>query len=602
MIKQRLKALRDTMRQHQLHALIIPTADPHLSEYIPDRWQTRQYFSGFTGSAGVLIVQPETAQLWTDFRYWTQAAAELSGSNIELRKQEKGQNYLADLVATLPENARVGMAADMLSLAEYQRIQAAFAPKNIILWHECDLAAEIWGDARPVLPNAPVFAQKAEFVPQSAAEKLARVREKMCDLGADYHLVSALDDIAWLTNLRGSDIEFNPVFLAHLLIGADDAVLFIAPEKINAEIQAALNAANIKLQDYANVADYLTQLSGCLLLDPAKIALATVAPIYNHAKNDSGSLKILEADNPSSQFKAQKSPAEIAHIRAAMLQDGIALCGFFAELEQKLARGDVFNEYDISDLLLQHRCQREHFVSESFSTIAGFNENGAMPHYRAPVSGSLNISGNGLLLIDSGGQYHMGTTDITRVVPIGTPSAAQVRDFTLVLKAHIALATAVFPEGISSGQIDAICRLPLWQAQCDYGHGTGHGVGYFLNVHEPPQRISYHAPNTPFYAMREGMLTSNEPGLYRPNQWGIRIENLVVNQKVAQPQESEFGEYLHFETVTLCPIDTRLVDVAMLREDERAWLNAYHQNVREKLLPFVAGAAKDWLLKRTEAI
>lgn len=595
MISQRLSSLRALMRQHELSAWIIPTADPHLSEYLPEHWQARDYFSGFTGSAGVLVVQPETAQLWTDFRYWTQAEAELSGSGIVLMKQENGANHINDLAQKQPENAQIGIAPDMLSLADQRRFQAAFTTKNIVLWHERDLAAEVWGKARPALPTASVYAQKAEFVPQSAAEKLARVREKMREFGVTHHLISALDDIAWLTNLRGNDIAFNPVFLSHLLIGEHEATLFVSPDKISADIQTALDAAQIRVQPYENVNDCVAQLSGCLLLDPAKIAVATV-------QKQPENLKIVEASNPSTQFKAEKSVAEIANIRAAMVQDGIALCGFFAELEQKWARGDDFDEYDISGLLLKHRSQREHFVSESFGTIAGFNENGAMPHYSAAKTGSLKITGNGLLLIDSGGQYHTGTTDITRVVPIGTPSAAQIRDFTLVLKAHIALATTVFPEGISSGQIDAICRKPLWQAQCDYGHGTGHGVGYFLNVHEAPQRISYHAPNSPVYAMREGMLTSNEPGLYRPNQWGIRIENLVVNQRVPQPKETAFGDYLYFETVTLCPIDTRLVDVAMLNVEERAWLNAYHADVREKLLPHVEGAARDWLLERTVAI
>ena len=590
-----LTQLRAIMRQHQISALIIPTADPHLSEYVPKHWQARQYFSGFTGSAGVLVVQTETAQLWTDFRYWEQAESELSGSQIILRKQQNGANHIADLAQTLPENARVAIAPDSLSLAEQKRIQAAFSSKNIVLWMERDLAAEAWGDARPSLPTAPVFAQKSEFVSQSVAEKLARVREKMCEQGANWHLISTLDDIAWLTNLRGSDIEYNPVFLSHLLIGTNDAILFVSSDKIGVDMQAALNSAKIRVLPYQNVADELACLSGCLMFDPNKIAVATVFRLPEN-------VKIVEKSNPSSQFKAEKSATEIAHIRAAMLQDGIALCGFFAELEWRIAQKEIFCEYDINAMLLRHRSQREHFVSESFGTIAGFNANGSMPHYSAPVSGSLNIAGNGLLLIDSGAQYHTGTTDITRVVPIGEPSAAQKRDFTLVLKAHIALATAIFPEGIASPMIDAICRAPLWAAQCDYGHGTGHGVGYFLNVHEGPQRISYHGQNAPEYALRAGMLTSNEPGLYRPNKWGIRIENLTVTQRVVNPRETDFGEYLCFETVTLCPIDTRLVDISLLNENERSWLNAYHADVREKILPFVDGAAKDWLMARTVAI
>ena len=591
-----LTPLRQTLSQHALAALIIPTADPHLSEYIPEHWQARQYFSGFTGSAGVLVVQQDTAELWTDSRYWTQAEAELAGSGIRLQKQENGRNHIAHLAETLPENARVGITPDMLSVAELRRIQAAFAPKNIALKHDLDYTAAAWGNARPALPAAPVFAQKAEFVPQSAAEKLQRVRQAMHESGADWHFISALDDIAWLTNLRGSDIAYNPVFLSHLLIGADGtATLFVAPSKIPPEIQAALNAAAIQIQPYEHAADALAQLSGCLMYDPAKVAVSTVFRLPE-------SMVKREQPNPSTQFKAEKSTAEVANIRQAMLQDGIALCGFFTELEHRLAQGEPITEYQIGEMLLHHRSQRDHFVSESFGTIAGYNANGAMPHYSAPAIGSLKIAGDGLLLIDSGAQYHCGTTDITRTIPIGTPSAAQIRDFTLVLQAHIALARAVFPDGIAAPMIDAICRAPLWQAQRDYGHGTGHGVGYFLNVHEPPQRISYFAPNTPEYALRQGMLTSNEPALYRPNQWGIRIESLVVAQPVAQPQETQFGDYLCFETVTLCPIDTRLVDASLLRPDERDWLNAYHTSVREKLLPFVSGAAKDWLVERTAGI
>ena len=314
------------------------------------------------------------------------------------------------------------------------------------------------------------------------------------------------------------------------------------------------------------------------------------------------SVRLVESINPSTLFKSIKSAADIAHIRETMRQDGAALCGFFAELEQKLANGETVTELDIDTLLLAHRSRRPHFISPSFNTIAGYNANGALPHYSATPEANAVISGNGLLLIDSGGQYQGGTTDITRVMPVGTPTAAQKRDFTLVLKAHIALAQAVFPENTLSPMLDAICRAPLWQAQCDYGHGTGHGVGYFLNVHEGPQVISYHAAPNPNHAMKAGMFTSNEPGLYRPQQWGIRIENLVINQPVEQPAETAFGRFLCFETVTLCPIDTRLVDTALMTAAETEWLNRYHAEVREKLLPLVEGAARAWLEERTAAV
>ena len=593
-VPEKLSALRRVMREHQLDAWIATTADPHLSEYLPEHWQSRVWLSGFTGSAGTLLVTHDTAILWADSRYWEQATVQLANSGISLGKLGVDGDATQWLADHIRENGKIGVAGDMFSLAEQRNMQAALSSKNITLHHDFDCVASIW-HSRPALPSAPIFVHDPAFTPESASDKLARVRQVMREKHADSHLVSSLDDIAWLTNLRGSDVEFNPVFLAHLLIESNQTTLFVDKNKITPQVQAALNAAQIQIAPYKHASQAIGKLSGSLLVEPAKTALS----LLSHLSPD---VVLLEDILPSTLFKSCKSAAEIAHIRAAMLQDGIALCGFFAEFEQKLAQGDVFTERDIDTMLYHHRSQREQFISPSFDTIAGFNANGAMPHYRAPDEGSLHIGGQGLLLIDSGGQYQTGTTDITRVVPVGEPTAAQKRDFTLVLKAHIALADTVFPDGILSPMLDAICRKPMWQAQCDYGHGTGHGVGYFLNVHEGPQRIAYQAKPAPQHAMREGMLTSNEPGLYRPQQWGIRIENLVVNRRVEQPQESVFGNYLYFETVTLCPIDTRLVEVAMLAEHERAWLNQYHAKVREQILPHVDGAAKAWLIERTEAV
>ncbi len=593
-VPEKLSALRQVMREHQLDAWIATTADPHLSEYLPEHWQSRVWLSGFTGSAGTLLVTHDTAILWADSRYWEQAAVQLANSGISLGKLGVDGDATQWLADHIRENGKIGVAGDMFSLAEQRNMQAALSSKNITLHHDFDCVASIW-HSRPALPSAPIFVHDPAFTPESASDKLARVRQVMREKHADSHLISSLDDIAWLTNLRGSDVEFNPIFLAHLLIESNQTTLFVDKNKITPQVQAALNAAPIQIAPYEHASQAIGKLSGSLLVEPAKTALS----LLSHLSPD---VVLLEDILPSTLFKSCKSAAEIAHIRAAMLQDGIALCGFFAEFEQKLAQGDVFTERDIDTMLYHHRSQREQFISPSFDTIAGFNANGAMPHYRAPDEGSLHIGGQGLLLIDSGGQYQTGTTDITRVVPVGEPTAAQKRDFTLVLKAHIALADTVFPDGILSPMLDAICRKPMWQAQCDYGHGTGHGVGYFLNVHEGPQRIAYQAKPAPQHAMREGMLTSNEPGLYRPQQWGIRIENLVVNRRVEQPQESAFGNYLYFETVTLCPIDTRLVEVAMLAEHERAWLNQYHAKVREQILPHVDGAAKAWLIERTEAV
>lgn len=408
-------------------------------------------------------------------------------------------------------------------------------------------------------------------------------------------MVSSLDDIAWITNLRGSDVPFNPVFLSFLLIGADTATLFVSSGALKADVRKILAEAGIETAGYGEAAAALAQINGSLLADPAKTAVGTLVQLP-------ANVRLVESPNPSALFKPVKSEADLAHIRETMRQDGTALCGFFAELEAKLAQGETVTELDIDTMLLAHRRQRPHFISHSFNTIAGYNANGALPHYSATPEAHSVIEGSGLLLIDSGGQYLGGTTDIARVMPVGTPNAAQKRDFTLVLKAHIALAQAVFPENIPAPMIDAICRAPMWRAQCDYGHGTGHGVGYFLNVHEGPQVISCHAAANPNHAMKAGMLSSNEPGLYRPQQWGIRIENLVVNRPVGKPAETAFGRFLCFETITLCPIDTRLVDTAMLTAEEAAWLNGYHAEVREKLLPLVSGAAKIWLTARTQAV
>lgn len=589
-----IAALQQAMQQQHINALLIPTADPHLSEYLPDHWQARAYFSGFTGSSGVLVLTHNEAALWTDSRYWEQAEKQLSGCPIALEKQGFGKNHWDWLLQRLPEYGTFAAPFDMISMLEYDTILPRLRAQNITLLDGAPLLRQVW-HTRPALPRAPIFVHEAKWVGAGAAEKLARVRAAMHEQGADAHFISALDDVAWLTNLRGSDVAFNPVFLAHLLIDAQTATLFVNQAQLNSGVQAALNAAQITCLPYAAAADMLAGLSGSLLLEKGKTALSLLAKLPEN-------VSIIDAVLPSSLMKSQKTPTEMAHIREAMRQDGAALCGFFAQLEHKMAQNDVITECDIDTLLYTHRQQQPHFVSPSFETIAGFNANGAMPHYRAEPDSCSTIAGNGLLLIDSGGQYLNGTTDITRVIPIGTPNAAQKRDFTLVLKAHIALAQAVFPENILSPMIDAIGRQALWQSQCDFGHGTGHGVGYFLNVHEGPQRIAFQAATQRHQAMKAGMLTSNEPGLYRPNQWGIRIENLVFTQPVASPQETEFGAFLCFETVTLCPIDTRLVQTDLLTQPEKDWLNAYHQKVRDELSPRVAGAAKDWLLRRTQPI
>ncbi|WP_227671001.1 aminopeptidase P family protein [Psychrobacter maritimus] len=600
-IQQRITSLRAAIAAQDLTAIIVPSADPHLSEYLPEYWQARLWLSGFTGSVGTLVVTADFAGLWTDSRYWVHAAHQLAGTGITLEKLAPGQPNHIDWLAThLAEGDSVAVDGNVLSIAEQDRLLDAFDANDITLITERDVLTDIWSD-RPALPSAQLYQHDEQFVAQSATSKLAAVRAGMADAGATHHLLSSLDDIAWLTNLRGADVDYNPVFLAHMLIDADKATLFIDNNKVSADIEKALKDSGITLADYEAVQEALSTLTpeDLLLLDPSKVAVGTLSKMAD----DVG---FIEQMAPSTLLKSVKSDSDIDHVREAMRQDGAALSEFFATFEQRLAAGERLSELDVDSMLIEARSQQPHYVSPSFPTIAGFNENGALPHYRAtPEKFSyLDVAEGegGLLLIDSGAQYQNGTTDITRVVGIGKVSSEHKRDFTTVLKAHIALAKAHFPDGIASPLIDAICRAPLWQAQMDYGHGTGHGVGYFLNVHEGPQVIAYSASTPKERAMKVGMISSNEPGLYREGKWGIRIENLVVNMPVASPTETEFGKFLNFETITYCPIDTRLIEPALLTQVEIDWLNDYHSQVYAELKDRVKGAALEWLTERTKAI
>lgn len=590
----RILQLRQTMQQHQLDAWIVPTADPHLSEYLPEHWQTRQWLSGFNGSAGTLVITQSHAGLWTDSRYWEQATAQLNGSGIILHKLVEETNYPEWLTQHLPEHAQVGIAPDMLSYTAKQHLKQQFAHAHIHLIHTTDITDNIRTD-RPPLPTSKIYIHPIPFATETVSSKLSRIHQALQSNEAQYHLISSLDDIAWITNLRGSDVPHNPVFLSHLLLAPKQTTLFVDKNKLTDAALTQLQDAGINTADYQSIGTALSQINGTLQIDPAKTAISTLQHLNQHTQ-------IIHHPHPSTLFKSQKTPQEIQHIRQAMIQDGIALCGFFAEFEQLINNGGKPTELDVDTLLTVHRSRQQHYISPSFDTIAGYNANGALPHYRATAQSHSTISGNGLLLIDSGAQYLNGTTDITRVVPIGTPTSEHKRDFTLVLKAHIALATAVFPENLPAPMLDGLCRQSMWQAQCDYGHGTGHGVGFFLNVHEGPQSIAYRATPNPHHAMKIGMVTSNEPGLYRTGKWGIRIENLVVNQPVANPKETEFGTFLCLETLTLCPIDTRLIEIAMLTEAERTWLNQYHNQVRNALQNHTEGIAHDWLMERTDPI
>lgn len=590
---QRLAQARALMRREGIDAWLVPSADPHLSEYLPGYWQGRQWLSGFYGSVGTLVVTQDFAGLWADSRYWEQAAKELADSGIELVKLQPGQ---AGPLEWLAEQARaqtvVAVDGAVLAVASSRTLAANLYEKGARLRTDLDPLIELWSD-RPALPSQAVYEHSAPHATEPRSEKISRLRTAMNERGADWHFLATLDDIAWLFNLRGADVSYNPVFISFALIGPDSVNLFVAPEKINTALRSLLEQQGITLHEYTRIGAALRNVpkDARLLVDPARVTCGLLDYLDSE-------VTLVEGLNPTTLFKSQKSAADTQNIRQAMEQDGAALCEFFAWLDAALGK-EAVSELTIDEQLSAARARRPGYVSQSFATIAGFNANGAMPHYRATEEEHAQIEGDGLLLIDSGGQYLGGTTDITRMVPVGTPTAEQKADCTRVLKGVIALSRAHFPRGILSPLLDAIARAPIWAEGVNYGHGTGHGVGYFLNVHEGPQVIAYQAAVTPQTAMQPGMITSIEPGTYRPGRWGVRIENLVINQEAGK---SEFGEFLKFETLTLCPIDTRCLEISALSAEERDWLNDYHTHVRQRLSPLLSGAALEWLNRRTAAV
>ncbi len=602
-VRQRVADLQAQLHHHQVDAVLVPSSDPHLSEYLPGRWQGRERFSGFTGSVGTLVVLTDRAVVFADSRYWVQAEAELQGTGVQLEKilTNDASAHVAWLARELPRGATLAVDGSVLALAAAQQLKAALSAQGVQVRTDLDLLDGAWA-GRPALPTAAVYEHRPPHAATPRTHKLEQVRRAMAQHGATHHFISTVDDIAWLTNLRGADVNYNPVFIAHLLVERlaehERATLFTSEGKIDAALTQALAAEGVTVAPYTQAAAALGELppDSTLLVDPRRITLAFRQAVPAH-------VTVVEAINPSTLAKSRKTDAEAAFVREAMERDGAAMCAFYAWFEAALGR-EAISELTIDERLSAQRQVQPGFVSLSFPTIAGFNGNGAMPHYRATpasfaqISSPTGLAAQGLLLIDSGAQYLGGTTDITRVWPIGQTTPAQRRDFTLVLKGMIALSRTRFPRGTLSPMLDAIARAPLWEQRLDYGHGTGHGVGYFLNVHEGPQSIS-RALAEPHMAMQPGMITSNEPGLYRPGQWGVRIENLLLN---VPDQASEFGEFLSFETLTLCPIDTRCLDRSLLREDEVAWLNAYHAEVLRRLRPHVGGEARAWLEARSAAL
>ncbi|EOW2422599.1 aminopeptidase P family protein [Campylobacter upsaliensis] len=588
---KRVGKLREAMQEKGLDAYLVVSADPHLSEYLSDYYKVKDYLSGFQGSVGTLVFTQKEAYLWVDGRYWLQAQKQLEGSGVVLQKQDKENTFQNWLKKNLKQGQILGSDFAVLNLALKKELEGFCTLKH------CDLIALMWSD-RPSLPKAQIYAHEKAYCALSAKEKIALVRQKMCELGAENHLISSLDDIAYLTNLRGADVEYNPVFLSHLLIKQNETLLFVDEGKISGALKEELESEGILIYAYESVIEELKRLENTtLLIESAKMTALLVEALNS-------SVKLIGEINPSTHLKAVKGAREISHIEDAMIEDGVALCRFFAWLEEALEQKQKINEVDIDTRITEFRAKSPFYISNSFATIAAFKGNGAFPHYKAEKQNCLDIEGDGFLLIDSGGQYKNGTTDITRVVPVGVLCEEQIHDYTLVLKAHIAISRAIFPKNIAMPLLDAITRQPLWEEQLDYIHGTGHGVGYFLNVHEGPQVLSYFAPVLEKTRAKEGMLSSIEPGIYKAGKWGVRLENLVVNTKVENPKNSAYGEFLYFKPVTLCPFELSCIDVNLLDEKEKRWLNAYHQKVRDKLSPRLKDEPKalKWLEARVRAI
>ncbi|MGH2327943.1 aminopeptidase P family protein [Campylobacter taeniopygiae] len=591
--QQKIAQLRNLMKKNHIDAYLILSSDPHLNEYLPDFYQNKTFISGFKGSAGTLIFTHEKAFLWTDGRYWLQAEKELKESSIELQKQNHTNTFLNWLKENLKNNEILGTDFSLLSLNLFENLQTNYQAR---LKH-IDLISPLWQD-RPNLPKSKIYEHKIKYCGYSRQEKIKQIREKMQDLNAQSHLISSLDDIAWITNLRGNDIEYNPVFLSYLFISQKTILLFIDQNKIDLKLEKKLNQDGIYIKNYCEIYQEIQKLRDTnLLIEPTKTTALLIQYLHK-------SVKIIKEINPSTYLKSIKTQKEIKHIENAMIEDGVALCRFFTWLEENIKKNKHISELDIDLKITEFRAKSPYYISNSFATIAGFNANGACVHYKATKKNFSYIKNNGLLLIDSGAQYENGTTDITRVVAIGKVSKEQIYDYTLVLKAHIAISSTIFPKDIPMPLLDAISRTPLWKNQLDYMHGTGHGVGYFLNVHEGPQTLSYFAPVLEKTKAKEGMLTSIEPGIYKKDKWGIRLENLVLNTKVKNPKNKDYGEFLYFKPLTLCPFELKCINKTLLNKDEKSWLNTYHKKVYNKLSIKLKNEPKvlKWLKNKTKII
>jgi Xaa-Pro aminopeptidase len=592
-IPERITALREAMIQHHIDAYIIPTSDPHMSEYPADCWKYREWISGFNGSAGTVVITAKKAGLWTDSRYFLQASTQLEGTGIDLYKLmlPETPSITEFLLSELQEGETVGLNGETYSIVEAQTLASALSKKGIRVNSNLALIDPLWKD-RPAIPNAPMFEMPIELSGQSVEDKIIDINKELHKAGADCTILSALDEIAWTFNIRGTDVTYNPVVISYAFISEKESVLFVNPKKLPVEIAEHLKKNGVLLADYGMLTTYLSRLpeNYRVWIDGKRTNIA----IYNALPK---SCILIDNISPANHLKSIKNETEIKGFRNAVLKDGIAMSKFFFWLEKQLKTGEKVTELSAAAKLTTLRSEQPQYIMDSFACISSYGPHGAIVHYSPTPETDAELQTDNLYLVDSGAQYLDGTTDITRTIALcEEPTEQMKKDFTRALKGTISIAKCKFPAGIRGCLIDAFARKALWDAGINYLHGTGHGIGHCLNVHEGPQSIRMEENPV---ILKPGMVISDEPALYRPGEYGIRTENMV---QVREDSETEFGKFLSFDTLTLCYIDTKLVIPSMLSTREHAWLNKYHQMVYELISPHLNEEEKDWLKEKTAEI
>ena len=592
-VQEKILSLRKLMQIEKVQVCIIPSTDPHISEYSPYRWKTREWISGFTGSAGTVVITKDKAGLWTDSRYFLQAEEQLKDTGIDLFKTGLPDTpAFSDWISSeLSADECVGIEGDVYAASEAKSLIEFFNEKNIQVRFDFAPYDSLW-ESRPAIPDNQVFVHPERFTGKSCRDKIREVLSEVKKKEADMTIIAALDTIAWLFNIRGNDVDYNPVFVSYAVVSENETVLFISPDKLTQEVSEYLHQEGITIAGYNEITAYIQKISSRskVLVVPSKINYRLYSILSENCIIKETTV------HPADLLKSIKNETEIAGVRKAMQKDGVAMVKFLIDLEKALKNNEVITEIDIEEKLRTYRSKQDYYFGESFKTIAGYGEHGAIVHYEATTESNAIVQPDGILLVDSGAQYLDGTTDITRTVSTGQVSDTIKSNYTNVLKGHIQLALAVFPAGTVGMQLDILARHALWKSGQNFLHGTGHGVGCFLNVHEGPQsiRMNYNPAK-----LEPGMITSNEPGLYLAGEYGIRIENLVLTVKA---MTTDFGDFYAFETLTLCPIDTLMVDSSLLSPEEIEWLNSYHQKVYDELSPFLSMEERKWLKEQTKAI